>query len=128
MGRKAPGVLKGYSPHIVVVLCGAISVRVRRDSTSRKMDEQVADWAVVQVLLLRWNDGLIRTTFCLEALSHVHCAVGAAGHLATEMEIMLLRIANRPAALIEQKRLKGNCSPLCVGLTRADGIERGATG
>ena len=53
--------------------------------------------------LFQRDDELIRTTFCLEALSHVHCAVGAASHLLllpAEMKIMLLRIANGPAALI----------------------------
>jgi hypothetical protein len=48
-------------------------------------------------------------TFKLEAATHVKCAVWTAYRLLllpTEMKILVLRIANRPAALIEQKRLK----------------------
>jgi hypothetical protein len=47
--------------------------------------------------------------FDLEAAAHVKCAVWTAYRLLlppTEMKILVLRIANRPAALIEQKRLK----------------------
>jgi hypothetical protein len=50
-------------------------------------------------------------TFNLEAATHVKCAVWTAYcllFLPTEMKILVLRIANRPAALIEQKRLKGS--------------------
>jgi hypothetical protein len=49
-------------------------------------------------------------TFNLEAATHMKCAVWTAYRrllLPTEMRILVLRIANRPAALIEQKRLKG---------------------
>ena len=64
---------------------------------------------VAAASLFRRDRGPILATFNLEAATHVKFAVRTAYRLLllpTEMKILMLRIANRPAALIEQKRLK----------------------
>jgi hypothetical protein len=66
--------------------------------------------AAAAVNLVRRNRGPILATFNLEAATHVKFTIWTAYRLLflpTEMKILVLRIANRPAALIEQKRLKG---------------------
>jgi len=65
---------------------------------------------VVPINLLRRDGGSILATFNLEAASHVKCAVRATDRLLllpAEMKIWMPRVANGPAALITQERVKG---------------------